>query len=109
MTVRFRSSGRDVCDQVSVTYSNMKSRDREATELESSFVSSNKYFCELCEYTTQTEHGLSVHQGHKHKVAKVTPEKERSTSYQADLSFTLTPTKEPRKEQCRNCGLKMSP
>ena len=92
-----------------MTHSNVKSRDKEVTELEANYVSSNKYSCELCEYTTQTEHGLSVHKGHKHKIAHVTPEKERSTYNQADISLTLTPTKEPRKEQCRNCGLEMSP
>ena len=63
----------------------------ETREVEANSVKPVQYACELCKYTSQTEHGLNVHKGHKHKDVKKTPEKERSTSIQGDVSLSLTP------------------
>ena len=87
----------------------LETRDIENTEVEANSVKTFKYVCELCVYTSQTEHGLNVHKGHKHKDMQKTPEKERSSSIQGDVSLSLTPSKETREEQCGNCGLEMSP
>ena len=45
----------DQSDTVSATYLNVKSREKETTELEANFVPNIKYSCEHCEYTTQTD------------------------------------------------------
>ena len=87
----------------------VETRDIENTEVESNSVKSIQYACELCDYTSQTEHGLNVHKGHKHKDVQKTPEKERSTSNQGNISLSLTPSKETREEKCANCDLDMSP
>ena len=87
----------------------VETRYIENTEVEANSVKLIQYACELCEYTSQTEHGLDVHKGHKHKDMQKTPEKERSTSNKGDISLSLTPSKETREEKCTNCGLEMSP
>ena len=47
--------------------------------------------------------------GQKCSVSLKTPEKERSTSLQGDLSLSLTPGQGSRVEQCANCGTELSP
>ena len=71
--------------------------------------SNNVYACDLCEYSTPTEHSLNVHKGHKHKPASSTPEKERTSFFQRDISLTMAPTKKIRVEKCGNYGLEMTP
>ena len=78
----------------------VETRDIKNTEVEANSVKPIQYACELCECTSQTEHGLNVHKGHKHKDVHKTPEKERSTSYKRDISLSLTPSKETREEKC---------
>ena len=93
----------DTSETVSVTDSTVESREVEATEMESNSVPNNVYACDLCDYSTQTEHG------HKHKSANITPKKERTSLFNGDLSLNLTPTKEIRVEKCGKCGLEMTP
>ena len=99
---------RDTSENVSVTDSNVESREVEATEVEPNSVPNNVYACDQCDYPTHTEHGLNVHREHKHKPANSTPEKEPTSSFQGDLSLTLTPAKEITVEKCGNCGVEMT-
>ena len=63
-----RPGAQDVRSNVSV-----EARFIENTEVEAKSVKTIKYTCELCEYTSQTEHCLNVHMGHKHKDVQKTP------------------------------------
>ena len=57
------------------------------------------YKCTQCEGNFKSEKGLNIHISQAHKKEElITPEKERGTSAQEELSLALTPTKECRKE-----------
>ena len=57
------------------------------------------YKCTQCEGNFKSEKGLNIHIGKAHKKEElITPEKGRGNSAQEELSLTLTPTKECRKE-----------
>ena len=78
---------------LAVIPSNVETRDIENGEVEAHSDKISHNACELCDYTFQTEHGLNVHKGHKHKDMQKTSKKERSTSNQGDITFSLTPSK----------------
>jgi hypothetical protein len=65
----------------------------------------SEFKCDECSYTNVSEKGLKQHTRMKHRKLLKTPEKERHTSNQGDLSLNLSPGGGLREEQCVNCGV----
>jgi hypothetical protein len=61
--------------------------------------------CDQCNYKNVSEKGLKQHKRMKHKPVLETPEKERHTSKQGDISLSLSPGEGLREEKCVNCDV----